>query len=119
MPNAKITRINKKRADGSKNYVGLFQEIRTVIKDRKSPAVVMGQMSVTDNTGHAWVIIGYNTDGVYNPDVDPRNVYVFVRDSAFPRVYEEMDKWYRIEDFYTMIANLNTSYSDYGVIRFK
>ncbi len=88
--------------------VALFNAIKNPIKAGKI-IIAFGDLSTNANnlsgTGHAWVVMGYNTDGVSNPNVDPSNVWIFLRDNnlATP-AYPEMDRWVTIDTFYKMMA---------------
>ncbi len=114
MPNAAITEINN---SGSTNpqladKVSLFNSIRTGVRNRR---LMMAYGSLSTNptnlsaTGHAWVIMGYDTGTVANPP-DPSGVWVFLRDDNLTApAYPEMDRWVTIDTLYRMMAFTTTN----------
>ena len=93
---------------GKPNYQGVLDAIKMGTKDRKSPLIVFGDFEVLNPSpsyGHAWVIVGYNTDGATNP----KDAYVFLRNSGRTSTDPEMDDWVKVERFYTMMQHSHSA----------
>jgi hypothetical protein len=103
--NVAIASVSRKTPAGQLNYAGLLDAIKTGTKTRNAPVIAFGDyMTSARSTGHAWVIVGYNTDGITNP----KDAWVFLRNSV--RVspsYPEMDDWVTVEKFYQMMSPHN------------
>ncbi|MFZ4461484.1 MAG: C39 family peptidase [Patescibacteria group bacterium] len=114
MPSAANVTVPKVTATGAPNHAGFLAKIQDAILNRNSPIVTFanwdlgkpGNMGTTNPIGHAYVIVGYNTDGATNPG----DAYVFVRDSS--QAYQsgpEMDDWWKVRDFMIMMERYSQS----------
>jgi len=108
MSSAGNVTVPKKLTNGNPNYAGMLAKIQDSILNRRSPLVTFanwdlgqpGNMGTSNPIGHAYVIVGYNTDGA----TDPGDAYIFLRDSS--QAYAtgpEMDDWWKLRDFMRMM----------------
>ncbi len=92
----------------------VFKIIKNAIKQKKLLIAFARTDMKTNSWGHAWVITGYNTDGVSDPYNDPSDTYLFFRDvvQSGP-TYPEMDDWYTLDQFYRSLKSNSNSESGF------
>lgn len=123
--NAVLHEIKKPDPRSGRSEQQVKQEIFSVLRNAaasKKLAIVFTKLNMSSNkntAGHAWVFMGYNTDGVNNPNQNPDNVYLFFRDVYDSSVTSpEMDDWYTFSKFYESLkvsSNPNSQYYKVGV----